>query len=127
MTSRASFERWKSDFGPVLESLMATLNLSRRSIKQGPAALLSSSDQLIAAARGASIWASAHRRPIADLDARLERLIRSYRALGELMAYEARSPIGPDRRALAREMGGLVGVFSQLLVILNDGASVESE
>ena len=127
MTSRVSFERWKSDFGPILESLMATLNLSRRSIKQGPAALLSSSDQLIAAARGASIWASARRRPVADLDARLERLIRSYRALGELMAYEARSPIGPDRRALAREMGGLVDVFSQLVVILSDGASVESE
>jgi hypothetical protein len=127
MTSRVSFERWESEFGPILESLMAALYVSRGSIKQSPAALLSSSDQLFASARSASVWASVRRCPVADLDARLERLIRSYRVLGELMALEAVSPTGPDRRALTRELDGLIGVLSQMLAAMSDLAKVETE
>jgi hypothetical protein len=35
--------------------------------------------------------------------------------------------VGPDRRAVVRKISALIGVLSQVLVMLSDGASVETE
>jgi hypothetical protein len=43
------------------------------------------------------------------------------------MALEAVSPTGPDRRALTRELDGLIGVLSQMLAAMSDLAKVETE
>jgi hypothetical protein len=115
-----TFGRWQAEVKPILMSMMGALYFAQDATSRGPQALLSASDQLLAASNHAACWLPTHRCPVADLDGMLTKMIRSYADGSQLLEAEAKSPSGPDRKALDRELNSLIGMLAVMWSVMRE-------
>jgi len=115
-----TYGRWQAEVKPILMSMMGALYLAQDATSRGPQALLSASDQLLAASNHAACWIPTHRCPMADLDSMLTKLTRSYAGASQFLEAEARNPSGPDRTALDRELNGLIGMLAVMWSVMRE-------
>jgi hypothetical protein len=117
-TTDDPFHRWAAESKPMRHSLVASLRSAHEMIGCGPDAMLSTSDQLMAASRHAQGWLSGHQCPKDDLDGLLVRVSRSFAALGTMLEAEAKLPTEPHWPAIDREMTGLYRLLADVSTLM---------
>jgi len=123
------YRRWQAEVKPILMSMMSALYFAQDATSRGPQALLSASDQLLAASNHAARCIPTHRCPVPDLDGMLTKMTRSYAGASQLLEAEAKYPSGPDRGALDRELNGLIGMLAVMWSVMRElsGATLDRE
>ena len=102
-------DQWEADVSPIFQRMLATLSAAEQSAGNGPSALLAASDQLGCSARDARLWLAEHQCPLAEIDERLRRTLRSARVLARLFELESAHPSSPNLKVIYQEIDGLVG------------------
>jgi hypothetical protein len=120
--SVADFQQWQTGATPMLTSMMAVLYGAQDATTRTPEAILSASDQLLAASADAVRWLPDHRCPFAGLDSMLTRLACAYGDAAELLALQARRPSGPDRIQLDSALTGLIGMLAVTWAVIREQA-----
>lgn len=120
MTRFEQIDLWEAEVSPTFQRMLATLSAAEQSAVNGPSALLSASDQLGASARDARLWMAENQCPLAEIDDRLRRTLRSTRVLARLFELEAGNPSGPNLKVIYQEIDGLVGMISTTFAVLSD-------
>jgi hypothetical protein len=120
VTRFKEIDLWEAEVSPIFQRMLATLSLAEQSATNGPSALLSASDQLGSAARDARLWMAENLCPLAEIDERLRRTLRSTRVLARLFELESANPNGPNLKVIDQEIDGLVGLISTTFAVLSD-------
>jgi hypothetical protein len=115
-----TFMGWQAEVKPILMSMMGALYLAQDATSRGPQALLSASDQLLAASNHAACWIPTHRCPVSDLDGMLTKMTRSYADASQLLEAEAKNPSGPDRHTLDRQLNSLIGMLAVMWSVMRE-------
>lgn len=117
-TAGDPFQRWAAESREVRQSSVGSLQAAHETIGCGPDAMLSTSDQLTAAARHVQGWLSDHRCPKDDLDGLLAQVSRSFAGLGAMLEEEAKKPSEPHWPAIDREMTGLYRLLADVATLM---------
>ncbi len=113
-------DQWEADVSPIFQRMLATLSAAERAAGNGPSALLAASDQLGCSARDARLWMAEHQCPLAEIDDRLRRTLRSTRVLARLFELEAAHPSSPNLKVINQEIEGLIGMIATTFAVLSD-------
>ncbi len=120
MTRFEDIDLWEAQVSPIFQRMLASLSVAEQSAANGPSALLSASDQLASSERDARLWMADNLCPLAEIDERLRRTLRSTRVLARLFELESGNPSGPNLRVIFQEIDGLVGLISTTFAVLSD-------
>jgi hypothetical protein len=120
VTRFEEIDGWEAEVSPIFQRMLATLSVAEQSAANGPPALLSASDQLSSSARDARLWMAENQCPLAEIDERLRRTLRSTRVLARLFELESSNPGGPNLRVIYQEIDSLVGLIATTFAVLSD-------
>jgi len=113
-------DQWEAQVSPIFQRMLATLSSAERSAGNGPSALIAASDQLSSSARDARLWMADNQCPLAAIDDRLRRTLRSTRVLARLCELEAANPGGPNLKVISQEIEELIGLIANTFAALSD-------
>jgi hypothetical protein len=120
VTRFEEIDLWEKQVSPIFQRMLASLSVAEQSAANGPAALLSASDQLGSSERDARLWMAENQCPIVEIEERLRRTLRSTRVLARLFELESGNPSGPNLKVIFQEIDGLVGLISTTFAVLSD-------